>query len=151
MVILPPFLAGASAAFLVCWALLLFVEEELSSLPPQAATTNASVLSTPASANRRNLRDMCGPFWCGVGPSSRADVGTWRRRTCTYFDVRGLSASWSPSPTMLKARTVIRSARPGKTMNHQASWKMSVASEIIAPHEGFDGSTPTPRNDRAAS
>ena len=36
-------------------------------------------------------------------------------------------------------------------MNHQAMSKMQVASEIIAPHDGVGGWTPTPRKDSAAS
>src|SRR6478736_2155393 len=64
---------------------------------------------------------------------------------------RGFSASWSPSPTRLKARTVRTSATPGKSMYHQAESKIGTADAIIWPQLAVGGCTPTPRNDSAAS
>ena len=69
-----------------------------------------------------------------------------------YLDLElfGFSASCMPSPTRLNASTVKTSARPGKSMYHQADWKIGAASASIWPHDAID-CTPTPRNDSDAS
>src|SRR3546814_16328159 len=61
------------------------------------------------------------------------------------------SASRSPSPNRLMARTVLRLARPGKVTTHQARVMNSRASASMAPHSGVGGCAPWPRNPSAAA
>src|SRR3546814_18240152 len=63
----------------------------------------------------------------------------------------GSSASRSPSPNRLMARTVIRMARPGKVTTHQARVMNSRESASMAPHSGVGGCAPWPRHPSAAA
>ncbi len=45
----------------------------------------------------------------------------------------------------------MKSARPGKIMSQGAYRNASPAPASIAPHDGVESGTPTPRNDRPAS
>src|SRR3546814_19267021 len=63
----------------------------------------------------------------------------------------GSSASRSPSPNRLMARTVIRMARPGKVTTHQARVMNSRESASMAPHSGVGGREPWPRTPSAAA
>src|SRR5690606_8787415 len=72
----------------------------------------------------------------------------------THFQLlfsRGSSASRSPSPQRLMARTVTRIARPGKVTTHQARMMNSRASASIVPHSGVGGCAPSPRKPSAAA
>lgn len=67
------------------------------------------------------------------------------------ISVRGSRESRSPSPMMLKARTVSMINPPGKSDTHGAWANNSLPSFRIAPHEGMGGCTPTPRYESAYS
>ncbi len=90
--------------------------ELLDLLDPQAARANASAHTTPASASLFKCNVIMPPLCMSFG---------------RYLPAFGLSASWSPSPTRLKASTVNSNATPGNSMYHQTVWKLLVASEII--------------------
>lgn len=55
------------------------------------------------------------------------------------------------SPTTLNASVMRNSSRPGKTRYIGSVSKKSMAVLIVRPQLGVGGSTPTPRNDSAAS
>src|SRR5262249_11284512 len=65
---------------------------------------------------------------------------------------RGSSTSRSASPSMLNPNTASEIATPGHTAIHGAR-NMYVRPEPdnIAPHDGYGGGTPKPRNDSADS
>src|SRR4051812_12327231 len=140
---LPPFLPSAGVP------LLLPVSPDLLPLePPHAATPSVRASRTPRMMVHWKDRRMKRPFmsvWLELQESER------KARGHVDFVLLGLSASCSPSPTRLKARTVSSSAMPGKNMNHHAVSKFETASDSMAPHDGFGGWTPTPRNESAAS
>src|SRR5262245_4620926 len=55
------------------------------------------------------------------------------------------------SPSMLMANTNRNKATPGIEISHRSKNVRPLASEIIKPHDGVGGCTPSPRKDNAAS
>src|SRR5262245_14333902 len=91
--------------------------------------------STPSSLQH----DQC------ESQDSRPDEIDYRPPSC------GSSQSRNPSASMLKPRTAVTMARPGKITTHGA-WSMKPRpSESMRPSDGVGGRTPTPRKDSAAS
>ena len=70
--------------------------------------------------------------------------GTGRLRS-VLTGLVGSSASRSPSPNRLKARTVMKIARPGQIMNCGSTCSSRPRRTSMPPQEAVGGRTPTPR------
>src|SRR5262249_42720881 len=86
--------------------------------------------------------------WGGVRGGRRASPP----RSFQRFRSWGSRRTRNQSPNMLADSTSIEMQTPGKTASHHLpSIKASRSWDIISPHEGSGGGTPTPRKLRAAS
>src|SRR5262249_22470915 len=82
-------------------------------------------------------------------PASNAIPGP-----AAHNDPRSLGSSKSliPSPSRLKASTVMVIASPGNSTSHQGGTRPELrASDSMFPQVGVGGGMPTPRNPREAS
>src|SRR5579885_2056146 len=68
-------------------------------------------------------------------------------------DMRGSSASRSPSPTKLMHSTASTIANPGGSHSHgrDSSTVTDCAAFSMLPHDAVGGCTPSPKNERPAS
>src|SRR5690606_13296713 len=88
---------------------------------------------------------------CGAGVSIEPGARVLYLEERHQRPARGSRASRSPSPTRLKASTVITIARPGKVATLQAPIRLARPTETMYPQEGEGGWTPSPRKERPAS
>src|SRR4029450_5033197 len=102
----------------------------------------------------RNIDAVHGPERAAMGLEVDRQIADFEqchaRRPAQRFSF-GSSASRKPSPSRLKASTVMRMARPGKVTIQGALRKNSRASASIVPHSGVGAWAPRPRKPSAAA